>query len=273
MPDLLFDVADHVATITFNRPERRNAYSPEMMCRLADAWVRCRDDDDIRAVIVTGAGDQAFTAGGDLQLLIPLFTRARPPEDEWDERLLGDLSIMNTVLLKDTAAGDSVLDKPIIAAVNGTALAGGTELLQACDIRLAVPTATFGLPEPKRGLVPGGGSMVRLARQVPYATAMEILLTGDAIDAHRAAEIGLINRVVPAEDLMAEARRIAATVAANAPLAVQAIKRAVRRTANLSLVDAFAVEAEESSGVMRSADAQEGPRAFMEKRTPKFEGR
>lgn len=267
-PHLLVRREEGVTTLVLNRPERHNAYSPEMMCRLADAWIECRDDPDVRVVIITGAGDTAFTSGGDLGLLIPLFTGARAPADAWDERLKGDMSIMNTVLLKDVD-----FPKPVICAVNGTALAGGTELMQACDIRLAVPHATFGLPEPKRGIVPGGGSMVRLARQIPYAHAMEILLTGDDFDADQALAMGLINRIVEPDRLMDETASLAKRIAANAPLALQAIKRTIAATTGLPIDQAFEVEARESGRVMRSEDAREGPRAFMEKRAPRFRGR
>ena len=265
---LLLDRLGHVAVLTLNRPDRRNAYSPEMICLLADAWTDLAADDDIRAVVLTGAGEKAFTSGGDLALLLPLFTGAREPADEFDHRLMADKQLMNRVLLKGHD-----FDKPIIAAINGAALAGGTELMQATDIRLAVPDATFGLPEPKRGLVAGGGSMVRLARQVPYARAMEILLTGDAFSAADALAMGLINRIVDPDELLDEAIALAGKLAENAPLALRAVKRTVRDADGLPLVQAFEVEASESAAVMRSEDAREGPRAFVEKRTPVFRGR
>ena len=181
MPDLLFEKRDGVAWITFNRPEHKNAISPEAFCRLADAWTELRDDDSLRVAILTGAGDEVFTAGGDLKQLLPLWTGARKPETEWDERLLADPGLSFVSLLKTIE-----LYKPIISAVNGLALAGGTELMLATDLRLAVPHARFGLTEVKRALVPGGGSMVRLPRQIPWAKAMEILLLGDPIDAEEA---------------------------------------------------------------------------------------
>jgi enoyl-CoA hydratase len=178
MPELLFEKHDDIAVVTFNRPERRNAITPEMIVRLYDAWVAFRKDERLRVAILTGAGHEAFSAGADLARLIPLLTKARPPEDNWDRRLLTDRSIFQGAILRRFE-----LYKPLIAAVNGTALAGATEMMQATDLRLAVPEATFGLSEPKRGLVPGGGSMVRLARQIPCCKAMEILLTGEPMSA------------------------------------------------------------------------------------------
>ncbi len=268
MPDLLYEKRDAVAILTFNRPERRNALSPELMVRLAEAWKDFRDDDRLRVAILTGAGDEAFCAGGDLARLMPLFTGARQPEDEWDRRLMADVGeIMSTALLRPFE-----LYKPIVAAVNGYALAGGSEILQSTDIRLASSRASFGLSEAQRGLVPGGGSMVRLPRQVPYCKAMEILLLGERIPALEAHRIGFVNEVVAPEELMPRALAIADRLAKNAPLALRAIKETVIRTSGLPLDDAYRVEHELSAGVMRSRDAREGPLAFMEKREPVFTG-
>lgn len=236
--------------------------------RLADAWEALADDDDAKVVILTGAGSEVFTAGADLKLLIPLMTGARKPEDEWDERYVGDRRILDKVLLKQRD-----FPKPVIAAINGTALAGGTEIVEACDIRLAVATAKFGLPEPKRGIVPGGGSLVRLPRQIPYAKAMEMLLTGEPFSAQWALECGLINHIVEPAELLPESLRIARVIAANAPLALRAIKKTVRETQGLELDAAFLTEARNAKPVITSKDAREGPRAFMEKRDPVWEGR
>ncbi|MEM7413308.1 MAG: enoyl-CoA hydratase-related protein [Myxococcota bacterium] len=268
MPDLLYEKRDGVATLTFNRPERRNAISPQLMVQLADAWLDFRDDPDARVAVLTGAGDTAFCAGGDLQLLMPLFTGARAPEDEWDRRLLENLDKVPVALLKPFE-----LYKPIIAAVNGYALAGGCELLQATDIRIASTNASFGLSEVQRGLVPGGGSMVRLARQVPHCKAMEILLLGDRMPAEEALRIGLVNEVVAPEALLPRVQEIAARLAKNGPLAVQKVKEAVLRTSGVPLAEAYEIENECSAVVMASEDAREGPRAFMEKREPVFRGR
>lgn len=269
MTDLLYEKREAIAILTFNRPERRNALSPELLVRLAEAWKDFRDDDDLRVAILTGAGQDAFCAGGDLGRLMPLFTGARQPEDEWDRRLMGDLGeTMATALLRPFE-----LYKPIVAAINGFALAGGSEILQSTDIRIASSRSSFGLTEAQRGLVPGGGSMVRLPRQIPYCKAMEILLLGDRISAQEAHRIGFVNEVVSPEDLMPRALEVAAKLAKNAPLALRAIKETVIRTNGMPLEDAYRVEHELSASVMQSRDAREGPKAFMEKREPVFEGR
>jgi enoyl-CoA hydratase len=268
MPDLLFEKRDGVAWITFNRPEHKNALSPAAICGLADAFAELRDDDALRAAVVTGAGDEIFTAGGDLKLLLPLWTGARQPVDDFDRRVLADPGLVQTALLKDDA-----FDKPVLAAINGSALAGGFELMLGCDIRVAVSHARFGLTEVQRALVPGGGSMVRLARQIPWARAMEILLTGDPIPAHEALALGLVNRVVEPRELMPTIEAYAARLAKNGPLALRAIKRTALETSGIPLAQAFEIEARNSAPVMRSEDAREGPRAFAEKRAPVYRGR
>jgi enoyl-CoA hydratase len=269
VPDLLYEKRDGVAILTFNRPERRNALSPQLMVLLADAWKDFRDDDSLLVALLTGAGDKAFCAGGDLQRLMPLFTGARQPEDEWDQRLMADPGeIMSTALLRPFE-----LYKPIVAAVNGYALAGGSEILQSTDIRIASRTARFGLSEAKRGLVPGGGSMVRLPRQIPYCKAMEIMLLGDDISAEEAHRIGFINELVEPEALMTRALEVADRLAGNGPIALRKIKEAVLRTSGLPLDEAYAIERECAAVVTASEDAREGPRAFMEKREPVFKGR
>lgn len=268
MEHLLYAKCDGVAYLTMNRQEKRNAFSPEMICRLADAWHDFRDDPDLRVAVLTGAGEVAFSAGADLGLLIPLLTRAREPEDAWDERILGEPGMLQVALLRRFE-----LYKPVIAAVNGFALAGGTEVLQGTDIRLASTNARFGLSEAKRGIVPAGGSMVRLARQIPFCKAMEILLTGDDLSAEEACRIGLVNMVTSPAELLATAERFARRIADNGPLAIRTIKEVVLRTSGLSLEKAYSVEDAAASVVMRSSDAREGPRAFLEKRKPHFEGR
>jgi len=194
-------------------------------------------------------------------------TGARQPEDEWDRKLAADLTQILTAILRPFE-----LYKPIIAAVNGHAVAGGCEILQATDLRVAASTATFGLAEAQRGLVPGGGSMVRLPRQVPYCKAMEILLLGDRIPAEEAHRIGLVNEVVAPGQVMPRAEELAQRLVRNGPLAVRKIKEVVLRTNGVPLHDAFAIENECSAQVMASRDAREGPRAFREKREPNFTG-
>ncbi|MFU8815185.1 MAG: enoyl-CoA hydratase-related protein [Pseudomonadales bacterium] len=267
MPHLDYQKRDGIAYLVMNRPERRNALSPQMIVEMAEAWQDFRDDREARVAILTGAGDRAFCAGADLGLLIPLLSGSRKPEDEHDEALLADRSLMQKALLRDFE-----LYKPVIAAVNGFALAGGTEILQATDLRIAAEHAEFGLSEVMRGIIPAGGTLVRLARQIPYCKAMQILLTGDRMSAEEAYRIGLINEVVPAAEVLGRAEALAARIAENGPLAVAACKEAVIRTSGLPLNDAFRIENELAGRVMRSRDAVEGPRAFMEKRKPEFRG-
>jgi enoyl-CoA hydratase len=265
--DLIYEKRDGIAYLTMNRPERRNAFSPQMMVQLAEAWQDFRDDDDARVAILTGSGSESFCAGGDLELLIPLITGARKPADEWDRKLAADLRLILTAILRPFE-----LYKPVVAAVNGFAVAGGCEILQATDIRIASKNASFGLAEAQRGLVPGGGSMVRLPRQVPYCKAMEILLLGDRIPAEEAHRIGLINEIVEPEDVLPRAEEIARRLAKNGPLALRKIKEVVLRTNGMPLADAFEIENECSQLVMSSKDAREGPRAFREKRDPVYTG-
>jgi len=267
MTELTYEKRDGIAILTFNRPDKKNALTPEMMVRLAEAWRDFRDDGSARVAILTGAGD-TFTAGADLARLIPLLTRARKPEDDWDRRLLEDKSLFQDAVLRRFE-----LYKPVIAAVNGAALAGGCEMIQATDLRIAVPEASFGLSEVKRGIVPGAGSLARLARQIPYCEAMRILLLGDAIPAAEALRIGLVNEIVPRERLMPRALELAQKLAANGPLALRKLKEAVLRGSGRPLEEAFDIEDECARIVMRSEDAREGPRAFMEKRAARFTGR
>ncbi len=268
MPDLIYEKKGEIVRLTMNRPDKRNAISPQMLLQLADAWRDFRDDDSARVAILVGAGEQAFCAGADLKLLIPLFTGARQPEDEWDERLLKERDALDTGLLRRFE-----LHKPVISAVNGFALAGGTEILQATDIRVASPNATFGLSEAQRGIIPAGGSLVRLQRQIPYCKAMQILLTGEAMSAEEAHRIGLINEIVSTSELLPRAEAIASRIAANGPIAVQKIKEALLRTSGLPTEEAFKIESACAAMVMQTEDAREGPRAFIEKRDPVFRGR
>ena len=265
---LLYEKQGHIARITLNRPEKRNAIDPEMMVRLADAWIDFEKDDELRVAIVTGAGDKSFCAGADLARLIPLMTGARQPEDEWDNRLRSEPNLGRAALLRDFP-----LYKPVISAINGYCLAAGTELVQGTDIRIASENATIGLTEVKRGIAPAGGGIVRMPRQVPFAKAMEILLVGDAIPAEEARLIGFVNYVVPQAGLMSKAEEFAAKIAENGPLAVRKIKEAVIRGLGLPMEDAYKIEGKAVAEVMTSEDAREGPLAFMERRPPKFTGR
>jgi enoyl-CoA hydratase len=263
-----FERNGHVALITLQRPEARNALSPEMLVRLADTWTRVRDDPQIRVAVVTGAGDKAFCSGADLGRLIPLMSRARPPEDEWDRRLLADSEALGRGLLRTF---DVV--KPVIAAINGHAIAGGMELVQGTDLRIASTSAKFGVQEVKWAIFPGGGSTVRLPRQIPYARAMELLLTGDLITADEALALGFLNRVVPQAEVLTAALDLAERIAANGPIAVQAIRRSARECLGRPEAEAMKIESEMAAPVFRTEDAREGPLAFMQKRKPVFHGR
>jgi enoyl-CoA hydratase len=257
-----------VVVITLNRPEARNAFNPEVTVRLAHAWRDFDDDDDLRVAVVTGAGDKAFCAGADLGQLIPLTTGARQPADEFDEAFLADPNIGRTALLRNWTP-----TKPVIAAINGHAIAGGCELVQGTDIRVAADHAKFGVQEVKWGLFPLGGSSVRLPRQFPEAVAMELLLTGDLLDAATCQRYGFVNHVLPAERVLDKALAIAERIAANGPLAVKAIKAAAREAIGHPEREAMEIELQWGAPVFRTEDAVEGPQAFMEKRAPTFKGR
>jgi enoyl-CoA hydratase len=267
MRAVLFEKRGHQAWITINRPEHKNLLNGDVFVQLTDVWTEVRTDDDIRVVVVTAAGEEDFCCGGDLGEVIPLWTGAKQPANEIEQRLLDDPMMVDKVMLKDQP-----LYKPVIAAVNGRALGGGCELLQATDIRIAAGHATFSLPEPRSGVVPGAGSMVRLARQLPWAHAMKILLGGEPIGASEALAMGLVSEVVPMEQLRERAQAVADNVCRQAPLALQAIKRTALETHTLPWEDAFRFEMEQAGMVMMSRDAREGPRAFKEKRVPEFKG-
>jgi len=264
---VLYEKKDHIAYVRLNRPEAKNALDPETIVVLAQTWEDFRDDHDMRVAIVTGTGD-SFCAGADLGKLIPLITGARQAETDADRAVQADPTLSQKALLREFE-----LWKPVIAAVNGYAIAGGCELMQATDIRVASETAKFGLQEVKWAIFPMGGSSARLPRQVPFCRAMEMLLTGDLIDARTACEIGLVNYVVPQDQVIGKAEEIAKKIAANGPLAVKAIKQAVIDNLGLTIRDALAHELELAMPVFMSKDAREGPRAFKEKRPPKYEGR
>jgi enoyl-CoA hydratase len=259
-PHALVEKQDHTLVVTMNRPEKRNALSGDMLAIMSDAWDRVNEDDDIRVAILTGAGG-AFCAGADLSAM----TRSHPSDSFADGSF--DPSVIKS-LLKGFR-----LTKPLIAAVEGPAIAGGTEILQATDIRVAGESARFGVSEVKWGLYPLGGSAVRLPRQIPYTVAADLLLTGRHIKAPEAKELGLVGHVVPDGQALDKAHELASLISANGPLAVQAVLRTIRDSEGLHENDAWKADAAVGAAVFASDDAKEGPKAFMEKRAPDFHGR
>ena len=253
---------DHVLTLTMDRPEARNALSPDMLVGLADGFSYVDETPDVRVAILTGAGGH-FSSGADLKAM------STPSEDPHVRgRMAEETDLHWKALLRDYR-----MSKPLIAAVEGYAVAGGTEMLQGTDLRVAGESATFGVWEAKRGLFPLGGSAVRLPRQIAYTHAMEILLACQPVSASRALEIGLIGHVVPDGQALVKARELADQVAQCAPLSTQAILRAWRHTEWMTEADAMAIQDEIGWEVFASEDAQEGPLAFKEKRTPEYRGR
>ena len=265
-PHLLVERDGHVMVLTMNRPEPRNALSPDMMQRMSDTWDEINADPDIRVAILTGAGG-CFCAGADLEAMTQLHPGDAFQRED-DETISGIAAGVIKPLLKGF-----LLDKPLIAAVEGPAVAGGTEILQATDIRIAGESARFGVSEVRWGLYPLGGSVVRLRRQISYTQAADILLTGRHILAPEAKEIGLIGEVVPDGKALERAREVAEKVAANGPVAVQAVLKALRATESVPEQEAMAIDSKLGMQVFMSEDAKEGPVAFMEKRAPQFKGR
>jgi enoyl-CoA hydratase len=265
MPDALVEKDGHVLTVTLNRPSRYNAMTLQMFARMADAWQQASDDDDIRVCILTGAGGN-FSSGMDLRAM----SGDVEATDDLDvsERMKSDAGFIYRGLLKTYRP-----TKPVIAAVEGNAIAGGTEILQGTDIRVAGESAKFGVSEARWSLYPMGGSAVRLARQIPYTEAADILLTGKHITADEAKRLGLIGHVVADGEALSKATEIARVIAANGPLAVEAILKTLHETEGMTEAEAFAHEAGYGQAVFQSEDAKEGPKAFSQKRTPEFKRR
>lgn len=264
-PVVIVEKEGAILIVTLNRPEKRNAINSEVMCRLYDAWKQLNDDDELRVGILAGRGN-VFCAGMDLEDLKKL--RGDQKLDQWADRVLNTPNLAYMAWLKVNRP-----KKPIILAVEGVARAGGTEILQGTDIRVAGERAMFGITEVQRALIPLAGSSVRLRRQIPYAIAAEILLTGEDITAKRAYEIGLINHVVPDGQALTKAKQIAQRIADNGPLAVQGILATMRETEMLPEEKAFDIEMSYGFPVLTSEDGKEGPRAFFEKRKPVYKGR
>ncbi|MGW0810873.1 enoyl-CoA hydratase/isomerase family protein [Nonomuraea sp. NPDC002799] len=252
------EVRGQIAEIVLNRPEAMNSIDPETRILLYEAWERVGADDSIRVAVITGAGDRAFCTGSDLKRTMP------PPESYAQVAFAG--------------AGDHLLkgfprDKPVIAAINGYAIGGGLEIALACDIRLCSPNAQFGLAEVQIGSIPGAGGTQRLTRAIGQSMAMQMLLTGERIDAAEAHRVGLVSEIVPAADLLARARALAERIARNAPLAVRAVKRLATEGRDLPLERGLEME-RYAWGLLRDTeDRIEGRRAFAEKRTPRYQGR
>lgn len=260
MDDVLLIARDGaLAILTLNRPEVLNALDAEVIRRLATAFAEIEADAAVRAVILTGAGERAFAAGADIGELSAL-------EGPVAAERLARRGHALTLAIEQ-------LRVPVIAAVNGFALGGGCELAMACDIRLASENAKFGQPEVNLGLIPGYGGTQRTTRLVGMGMAMYLCLSGEMIDAAEALRIGLVQRVVPLADLLGEAKKLALTIAAKAPLAVSASKRAIRDGAALGIHEALALEAVHFGTMTATNDFREGTRAFLDKRKAAFEGR
>jgi enoyl-CoA hydratase len=267
-PHLIIEKRGGVAYVTLNRPDKRNAFSPEMLVRLCDAWVDIAGDPSVRVVLLTGAGDKAFSSGGDLGSVIPLMMRTRKPVGEWEERFAADRKQLGAAILRN-----GTFFKPVVVAINGHAHAGGAEFVLSTDIRIMSSEATIALTEVRRGLIAGGGSLARLARQVPWAHAMELALVGEPISARHALAIGLVNRVVPPKDVLPTAEEFARKISQGAPVALLKSKEAIVRGSGRPLEEAFAIESQCTKENAATDDAKKGPRAFMEKRAPVFTGR
>ena len=261
MSTVLYKQAGKIVTITINRPDAMNAIDPETQEALVEAWTRFRDDDGAWVAILTGAGEKSFCAGADLKKMIPAsFGKgARRPAHHG----LG---------LGGITRGLEIW-KPMIAAINGHCLAGGMEQALACDLRIAVPHATFGLPEVRWGIIPGAGGTQRLPRTVSLSWGIEDLSAAMGLTAAEALEAGLINAVVPAAELMATAGKWAETICERGPLAVRAAKEAILRGLTMPLADGLRLEAFLSGTLRGTEDAVEGPKAFAEKRKPNFQAR
>jgi E-phenylitaconyl-CoA hydratase len=261
---ILYEKKDRIAIITINRPEVMNAIDPETNEELKIAWADFREDPNVWVGILTGAGDRAFSSGADLKKMIPS---------------LAQLSLMERKERGENSPGlggitrNFNLWKPTIAAINGFCLAGGFEMALACDLRIAAEHATFGLVEVRRGLIPASGGTQRLPRMIPLNKAMEMILLAQQIDAQEALRLGLLNRVVPGPQVMPTAMKMAETILENGPLAARAAKEAMIRGTSLSLEEGLRLEYTLESFLLKTEDAQEGPKAFAEKRKPQFKAK
>jgi len=256
---LLYEIREGVAIITLNRPEAMNSIDPETRAELRQAWQRAAEDDAVRCVVLTGAGEKAFCTGSDLK-------KTMPPKESPAQLTFGQAQ--STPLV----AGME-MDKPILCAVNGYAMGGGMELALACDVRIASENAQFALSEVRIGSIPGAGGTQNLPRLIGRSDAMLMLLTGDMIDAQEALRIGLISRIVPLDGLLQDAKALALKIAANAPLSIRAVKRLTQSGRDLPLREALRLERLTWGMLRDTEDRREGRLAFAEKRPPLFKGR
>ncbi len=260
---LKYEVREHIAIVTLNRPDQRNAFDPELSAATLAAWDRIKADREIRVAIVTGEGP-AFSAGADLKKLIP---HIRGASDEDNRRRAWEGPGWAGI------SGGYTINTPIIAAINGDCIAGGHELAEFCDIRITVPHARFGHQEIKWGLMPGDGGCSRLPRIIGLGRAMELILTGRLYDADEALRIGFVTKIIEPESLMDEALSLARRIASNGPLAVRAAKQTILRGVGRPLNDNIPIETETFSYLCRSEDWKHGQNAFLTGEEPHFEGR
>jgi enoyl-CoA hydratase len=257
----------HVAIVTIDRPERANSLDPPTLRELAAAWQDAARDDDVRCVLLTGAGARVFCSGMDLATTIPVSQKLARGEQIDPEDFEGLRAVPIATLVEFD------LGKPLVCAINGHCRAVGLDLMLTSEFRVAAAHATFGLEEVARGLYPTGQATVMLPRQLAWVHAQELMLTAQPIDAQRAYEIGLVNRVVPAERVMDTALEAAGHIAENAPLAVRATRAGVRELLHLSLKEAYQRQEELGKPLRKTEDAREGARAFLERRKPIWQGR
>jgi enoyl-CoA hydratase/carnithine racemase len=256
--NIIYEKKGRIAYVTLNREERRNAIDGATSQELLDAFTDFKADDEVWVAILTGAGDKAFSAGADLVAMAESFR--------------GGQGMRFDVPFAGITRGYECW-KPMIAAINGYCLAGGLELSLCCDIRIATEHATFGLPEPKRAIIPGASGTQRLPRAIPLAYVMELMLTGERFDSAWALRAGLVSQVVPAEQLMPTVEGIAAKILECGPLAVRSIKQAVLQGRDMTLADGLKLESELTGKIFSTEDAREGPTAFAQKRPPEYKGR
>jgi enoyl-CoA hydratase/carnithine racemase len=259
---IIYEKHDRIAVVTINRPDRMNAIDPQTSAELHEAWCDFRDDDGLWVGIFTGAGDRAFSAGNDLVAMSAAQQQgSNAVSAAYSRAPFGGIT-----------RGFECW-KPMIAAINGYCLAGGLEMALACDIRVAAEHAQFGLAEVTRGIIPGAGGTQRLPRIIPFGPALELLLTGGRFDAQWAFRYGLVNHVVPADQLITKAMEIARVLCENAPVSLRLVKEAAYRGINMSLEEGMRLEIEQSKRVMQTEDSREGPLAFAQKRKPVWKGK